>query len=249
MTGTTTRQELAVRPGCRYESALVLALLIAAGSAGVARSQEPAASRPAAWAQPLSLQGVPNLHRITDTLYRSAQPTAEGMKNLERLGVRTVINLRANHSDRQEGADTSLVLRRLETNTWSLDQNEITAVMRMLADPSGAPYLLHCQHGADRTGVMSAAFRMVFQGWSRGEAIREMVGGGYGFHGVWSNLLSLLGTLDIEKIRREVTRDPAATAPDGEPRPAQAAPPATGIVPGTPPTKFPAPAAGWIYPS
>ena len=54
-----------------------------------------AAARPAQWAEPIALEGVPNLHRISPTLYRSEQPTALGMKNLEKLGIRTVINLRA----------------------------------------------------------------------------------------------------------------------------------------------------------
>ncbi len=54
-----------------------------------------AAVRPVQWAEPVEMEGVSNLHRISPTLYRSEQPTALGMKNLEKLGIRTVINLRA----------------------------------------------------------------------------------------------------------------------------------------------------------
>ena len=57
------------------------------------------ASRPADWAQPLLVDGVPNLHKVTDRLYRSAQPTAAGMRRLEAMGIRTVINLRAFQAD------------------------------------------------------------------------------------------------------------------------------------------------------
>ena len=53
----------------------------------VAGETPPAATRPAQWAEPIALEGVPNLHRITPTLYRSEQPTALGMKNLEKLGL------------------------------------------------------------------------------------------------------------------------------------------------------------------
>ncbi len=35
-------------------------------------------ARPQTWATPLIVTGVPNLHQISATLYRSAQPTAEG---------------------------------------------------------------------------------------------------------------------------------------------------------------------------
>ena len=54
------------------------------------------------WAEPMALAGVPNLHKVSDRLYRSAQPTAEGMTNLVALGIKTVVNLRDNHSDSDE---------------------------------------------------------------------------------------------------------------------------------------------------
>lgn len=57
-----------------------------------------AAERPVAWAVPMERAGLPNLHRVDAKLYRSAQPTAEGMTNLVALGVKTVVNLRDNHS-------------------------------------------------------------------------------------------------------------------------------------------------------
>ena len=55
------------------------------------------AARPGKWAVPMTLAGVPNLHKVSDGLYRSAQPTAEGMTNLVALGIKTVVNLRDNH--------------------------------------------------------------------------------------------------------------------------------------------------------
>ena len=41
-----------------------------------------AAERPATWAVKMERTGLPNLHRVDAKLYRSAQPTAEGMTNL-----------------------------------------------------------------------------------------------------------------------------------------------------------------------
>ena len=34
-------------------------------------------ARPEKWAVPMTCAGVPNLHKVSDKLYRSAQPTAE----------------------------------------------------------------------------------------------------------------------------------------------------------------------------
>src|SRR4051794_10704600 len=38
--------------------------------------------------------GVPNFHQVNEHLYRGAQPSDDGFKNLAKLGVKTVIDLR-----------------------------------------------------------------------------------------------------------------------------------------------------------
>jgi len=66
------------------------------------------ANRPAHWAMPIRMEGVPNLHKISDSLYRSAQPSAAGMKNLKAMGIGTIVNLRSFHSDRAQLGDNGL---------------------------------------------------------------------------------------------------------------------------------------------
>ena len=56
------------------------------------------AARPEKWAVPMTCAGVPNLHKVSDELYRSAQPTAEGMTTRVALGVKTVGILRVHQS-------------------------------------------------------------------------------------------------------------------------------------------------------
>ena len=59
--------------------------------------------RPARWAIPIRDQpGLPNLHKVSETLYRGAQPEEEGFETLKTMGIKTVINLRTLHSDRKE---------------------------------------------------------------------------------------------------------------------------------------------------
>ncbi|MDB6076591.1 MAG: putative protein serine/threonine/tyrosine phosphatase [Akkermansiaceae bacterium] len=144
--------------------------------------------RPAQWAVPLKVAGVPNLHRVSKNVYRSAQPTAEGMRNLEAMGVRTVINLRYFHSDDPETAGTHLRAVRAPNLTWSPDKKRIDGLMAEMTDPRHGPVLIHCQHGADRTGSICAIYRVRVQGWTVDEALREMTGGGYNYHPIWSNL-------------------------------------------------------------
>lgn len=161
--------------------------------------------RPPNWATPVALEGVGNLHRINDTLYRSEQPTDAGMKNLkEKLGIKTIINLRAFHSDASAAAKNGLLNEELSVKTWHIEDEDVVRVLRILKHKENGPFLIHCQHGADRTGVMSAMYRIVEQNWSKQDAINEMVNGGYGFHLAWSNIIDYLNDVDVVAIKNQL---------------------------------------------
>ena len=147
-----------------------------------------AAERPATWAEKIERAGLPNLHRVDAKLYRSAQPTAEGMTNLVALGVKTVVNLRDNHSDSDEIGALPLVARRIEIFTGNPKVEQVRAFLAIVDDTNSVPVLVHCQHGADRTGTMCALYRVLRQGWKVEDAIAEMKDGGYGYHSIWFHL-------------------------------------------------------------
>lgn len=153
------------------------------------------------WAVAMELEGVPNLHKVSNDLYRSAQPTAAGMRNLEAMGIRTIINLRSFHSDRDEIKGTTLGYFHMTMKAWHPEEKEAREFIRIISDPNNLPAVVHCQHGSDRTGAMCAIYRIAVQGWSREEAIREMTEGGFGFHEIWSNLPGWVGQLDMEELR------------------------------------------------
>ncbi len=50
---------------------------------------------------------------------------------------------------------------------------------------------------------MSAVYRISIQGWSKEDAIKEMVEGGYSFHSVWQNLINYVAELDIERTKSQ----------------------------------------------
>jgi tyrosine-protein phosphatase SIW14 len=159
------------------------------------------------WAERIELPGLPNLHKVSDDLYRGAQPTAEGMKQLEKLGVKTVINLRSMHSDRSKIKDTALTYEHINMTTWNAEDKDVIRFLQIVTDSSRTPVFVHCQHGADRTGTMCAIYRIAVQGWSKDEAIEEMTKGGFGFHSIWQNLPNYVRKLDIEEIKRNVGLD------------------------------------------
>ncbi len=182
-------------------SILVLLFMAAAGTFFGADSF--AAERPSHWAEPMQVQGVPNLHKVSDTLYRSAQPTAKGMQNLKKMGVKTVINLRSFHSDRDEIGDSGLAYEHIYMKAWHPEEKEAVRFLQIVTDPARTPVLVHCQHGADRTGTMSAIYRTAIQGWSKEDALKEMTTGGFGFHEIWDNLIRWFNDLDIERIKKK----------------------------------------------
>jgi protein tyrosine phosphatase (PTP) superfamily phosphohydrolase (DUF442 family) len=161
------------------------------------------ANRPETWAQPVKLEGVPNLYRVSDKLYRSDQPSPQGMQNLKQLGLKTIINLRSFHSDRDEIGETGLAYEHIFMKAWHPEEEDVERFLKIATDPKRAPVLVHCQHGADRTGALIAVYRIAVQGWSKAEAIREMTQGGYGFHQIWGNLPKWIQKLDIDRIKRQ----------------------------------------------
>ena len=158
--------------------------------------------RPDKWAKPMALAGVPNLHQISDQLYRSAQPTAAGMRNLKQKGIGTIVNLRSFHSDRDEIGKTGLGYEHIHMKAWHPEQEDVVRFLKIVTQPKRTPVLVHCQHGSDRTGAMCAIYRVVVQGWSKKDAIREMTEGGYGFHAVWQNLPKWIDDLDVKALRK-----------------------------------------------
>jgi len=163
--------------------------------------------RPENWAVPIELPGVGNLHKVNENLYRSGQPTSEGMKTLkEKIGIKTVINLRVFHSDSDEVSGTGLLNEELSVKTWHIENEDVIRVLKRIRNKENGPFLIHCEHGADRTGLMSAMYRIVEQGWTKDEAIKEMVDGNYGFHPIWSNIIKYIRNVDVKKIKIAVSK-------------------------------------------
>ncbi len=170
---------------------------------GVGCASTPAANRPETWAQPVKLEGVPNLYRVSDELYRGDQPSPQGMQNLKQLGLKTIINLRSLHSDRDEIGETGLAYEHIFMKAWHPEEEDVVRFLKITTDPKRAPVLVHCKHGSDRTGAMIAVYRIAVQGWSKAEAIREMTQGGYGFHPIWGNLPKWIQKLNIDSLKRQ----------------------------------------------
>ncbi len=153
---------------------------------------------------PLELAGCSNLYKVNDRLYRGAQPDAEGFKELKKLGVKTILNLRSSHSDSKllEGAGLDYV--HIKMQAWDAEYDEVKQALQIITDESKQPVFVHCKHGADRTGTVIAAWRLVADGWTKEEAIEEMTQGPFGFHKIWRGLPKFIRNLDVEELQKQL---------------------------------------------
>ncbi len=167
--------------------------------AGAAPAQE-ATNRPASWAQKIEIAGVKNCFQVTSNLYRGAQPTAEGMTHLRDLGVRSVISLRVMRSDRRELRDTGLKRFGFAMAPWHASAAEVVKFLKVATDTNNLPAFVHCEFGADRTGLMCAMYRIVVCDWTKEQAIAEMKNGG--FHFSWNVLASFIEKANVSDYKR-----------------------------------------------
>ena len=151
--------------------------------------------------------GVPNLAQVAPGLWRSAQPSAAGFKNLKAMGIRTVVSLRRLKSDRPLLAGLGLRHFHIHFAPWHPEDEDVVTFLKIVSDAANHPVLVHCQHGADRTGTMVAIYRVYAQGWAMNEAMQELPR--FGFHSIWRDLVLYLAHLDVAQLRAKVAAAPA----------------------------------------
>jgi protein tyrosine/serine phosphatase len=159
-------------------------------------------TRPANWATSQNHPGLSNFYEVTTNLYRGAQPSAQGMKELKSMGVKTVLNLRSFHSDHGLVSSGDLKLARLHMKPWHAEDEDVVAFLKIASNTNNLPLFVHCQRGADRTGMICAMYRVVICGWTKEAAIQEMKEGGFHFNPGWENLVDYVNKTDVEALKK-----------------------------------------------
>ena len=149
-------------------------------------------------------RGVKNFHKVNEDLFRSGQPNARAMQQFEASAIRSILNLRNSFGDQHEIKRTGLIQIHLPMKAKKMNVTDVINALRAIKNAE-KPVLVHCYHGSDRTGCVVAAYRMVFESWSKEKAIAEFRQDEYGYNfKLFPNLLTLLQELDIEKVKKEV---------------------------------------------
>lgn len=125
-----------------------------------------------------SYKELPNLHKVSDTLYRGAQPVTGYARKLGELGVKTVVNLRGedeiSRDEQQEAETAGLRYFNIAMPGLSAPSDEqVSRILAIIDNPENQPVFIHCKRGSDRTGTIAAVYRISHEGWNAERAITE----------------------------------------------------------------------------
>lgn len=140
---------------------------------------------------------LPNFHVVHEYLLRGGEPSESGLKQLQSLGVKTIIDLRAPSEERFNEKKTAgqLGMRYLNLpmtsaapttkqvevfdKAVSQAQSQTAKTGEQSQDDSASGHypgavFVHCAHGSDRTGCMVGIWRVTHDQWSYQKAYEEM---------------------------------------------------------------------------
>ena len=133
------------------------------------------------WALGLRLSG--NVHAVEEgKLFRAAQLSSDHLKALIRdEGIKTIINLRGENPQEKWYRDELDAATNLGVHYVNLplsaNQEPDDATLKTLIDTmrkAAQPALIHCEAGADRSGLASALYRFVIAGDTPEQAARQL---------------------------------------------------------------------------
>ena len=165
-----------------------------------------AQNRNVAWAQKVNANTFTNLFKINDSLYRSEQPDSLDIDFLKQMGIKSILNFRKHHNDIDFLNSKDFNLYEIEMNAYCIKDKDVIAALKIVKT-APKPLLFHCKHGSDRTGLIAAMYRMVFQGWTKEQALEELKQGNYGFHAIFINIPAYIRNVDVESIKNRVQVD------------------------------------------
>ena len=123
---------------------------------------------------------LPHFYSVREgVLYRSGQPRGLGLAWVKHSGIRTLINLRKPYSNGTPeeinfAAQNGLNFYNFATGSGYEDiEQAVGRFLTVVDDTSNWPVLVHCSRGKERSGVLSAVFRIEYDRWSNEQALQE----------------------------------------------------------------------------
>ena len=121
-----------------------------------------------------------NAHKVSQTLWRSAQPAPHDLSRFAKRGVKTVLCIRAGLQlpglDLEREACDALGLRLIELNIRGRAAPSREAIEDLIGLLRSIEYpaLVHCKSGADRTGLVAAIYQLAVEKRPLAEAMGQL---------------------------------------------------------------------------
>lgn len=147
---------------------------------------------------------IPNLRVVSDNVVRGGQPDPEGIRCLHDAGVRSIVNLcggaslvslfrsssttsGATCAETPEVAAERQIAQKLGMQFISIPldvfrtpkEESLKHFIDEVTKDTNHPLFIHCLHGRDRTGLMTALYRVTVHNWDAERAFAEMVECGF----------------------------------------------------------------------
>jgi protein tyrosine/serine phosphatase len=129
------------------------------------------------------LQEQGNFHAITPgEAYRSAQLDQDLLQHyIRKLNIRSIINLRGDNAGDPWYDEETAVCQKMAVNHYDLGlsadktptSEQIAELLRFFR-MAPRPVLIHCQGGADRSGLAAALWKVVVDGAPKAEAGKQL---------------------------------------------------------------------------
>lgn len=128
---------------------------------------------------------ISNFNKVDENYYRGAQPNNKDLENLVKLGIKTVIDLR--YYNPEDYLRKKSIVEGHGLNYINIPMHaskppsslQIARFFSVINKRENLPVFVHCMQGKDRTGIMTALYRIKYHGWDCDKAYNEMKEKGY----------------------------------------------------------------------
>jgi protein tyrosine phosphatase (PTP) superfamily phosphohydrolase (DUF442 family) len=134
------------------------------------------------------VKGIPRFFEIERGLARGGQPNHDGYQFLRDHGYKTVVSFRDPSDDERRELEklgiayVTIPLRAGPFSATPPTDEELNKFFTTVGDPARRPVFIHCLRGRDRTGAMTALYRIQACGWTNEDAVKEMKERGFRGH-------------------------------------------------------------------
>lgn len=137
--------------------------------------------------------GIPRFAEIRPGLARGGWPGEAGVRYLKDHGYKTVVSFLTDPAESAWVVQSGMKYIHLpmRSSFFFADtptKDQVRQFLEIVRDSTQYPAFIHCKAGKDRTGAMTAIYRMEACGWTADEAVDEMKA--FGFSSRYGKLMN-----------------------------------------------------------